>query len=247
MNEVAEHPAMTNSHVLIERAIEKGIAADELNKLLDFAERCERNAAVKAFNIAMNKCQAEMPVVVRCKNNTATGSKYAPLEAVNERIKETYTRNGFSLSFSEEPCDKPDIVRVVCQVMHSAGHVVLHKGEYGLDVAGMKGTANKTPVQGRVSTMTYGKRDLTCAIFNVVIADTDTDGNAVDPMLNDKQLAEIKGMIDECLLAGTGDFVPAFLKWLNVPSVDYLRQTQFGLAMNELYRKKSAAIKAKGK
>jgi hypothetical protein len=90
-------------------------------------------------------------------------------------LRPIYTRNGFCLSFNSEPVEGPN-VRVICGVSHDAGHSKTFQLEAALDMAGPQGKANKTPLHGLGSSVSYLRRYLTCMIFHVVFANDDNDG-----------------------------------------------------------------------
>ena len=60
---------------------------------------------------------------------------------------------------------------------HSGGHSTTRSLDAVLDVAGPKGTINKTPLHGLGSAVSYLQRYLTRMIFNVVLRNEDNDGN----------------------------------------------------------------------
>lgn len=195
---------------LVQAAIERNMGADELGKLVALAERMEANRAAAAFNGAMNRCQERLPKIVRNKDNTQTRSRYADLEAINRAIVPVYTSEGLSLSFGEDECKVPGHVRIVCDVAHVGGHTKRYFGDFALDGAGFKGTANKTDVQAKGSTLAYGRRYLECLIFNLTIADEDRDGAPPDlGKITAEQVKELRDLIEEKQAN-----LPSFLTWL---------------------------------
>jgi hypothetical protein len=83
----------------------------------------------------------------------------------------------------------------VCEVSHSLGHTKRFHLEAAPDTIGPKGTANKTPLHGLGSTVSYLRRYLTCMIFNVVVRSEDNDGNrrtaAHDGRIGEAQVQEL--------------------------------------------------------
>jgi ERF superfamily len=233
----APQPASVNPLALIQTAIDKGVDAEQLSKLMDLQERFERNQAEKAFAYAMNRCQEKMPAVVRNQLNTHTQKMYANLEAVNTAIKPIYTAEGFSLSFGEDESKVADSVRIYVDVIHTGGLTRRHFGDFPLDGAGAKGGTNKTGIQSKGSTISYGRRYLTLMIFNVTVADEDTDGNPAGDTINRGQLEELHDLLENCTRAGVPVAMPAFLKWLGVDNLQDLPQREMGRATYELKRK----------
>lgn len=148
----------------------------KLETLLRMQREIVADDARLRFNQAMSCVQAEMQPVVRDAENSETRSRYARLETIDAVIRPIYTRHGLCLSFNEVPVERPSI-RVSCDVAHSAGHSAIYFLEAVLDVAGPRGTVNKTPLHGLGSAVSYLQRYLTRMIFNVVLCNEDNDGN----------------------------------------------------------------------
>lgn len=149
---------------------------EKLESLLRIQREIVADDARLQFNRAMSQAQGEMQPVVRDATNSQTNSKYARLETIDVAIRPIYTRHGFLLSFNSEPIEGPN-ERIVCEVSHTAGHTKRYQLEAGLDTAGARGNANKTPLHGLASTVSYLRRYLTTMVFNVVLANEDNDGN----------------------------------------------------------------------
>lgn len=220
---------------LISAAIEKGLGADELGKLLDLETRFHATRAERAFNVAMHAAQGDMPVVVRDAVNTFTQKAYARLENVQRAIKPVYAKNGFALNFSEGKSDRPNCIRVVCEVRHVAGHCQTYWMDGEPDVSGSKGGGNKTQVQGVGSTVSYLRRYLVLSIFNVTVADEDDDG--VGTRVAPDHVKRINDELAKCEKAGIAIDYKRFLAWLGVESLDQLPLTRFEVAVNELGRR----------
>lgn len=194
-----------NPFPLLDKMIEKGQDPVALGKMMDLAERWKAARAVEEFSQAMRACQAEMPLVVKDAENTHTRSRYARLEEVNRVIKPAYTKHGFSVSFGELQDAPAGMVRILADVRHAGGHSAPYRVDMPLDGVGSQGKPNAmNPVQARGSTISYAKRYLLCMIFNVTIADEDTDGNGGgdDPVLTVKQIETINELISDLREAG---------------------------------------------
>lgn len=171
---------------VIERAArDPNIDIDKMERLLAMQERIfDRNAAAD-YNAAMAACQAEMPQIVPRSNNSQTNSLYAALEEIDRIARPVYTKHGFALSFGTADCPIQSYYRQTCKVSHRGGHSEERQADLPIDTVGIKGTPNKTGVQGFGSTMTYGQRYITKLVFNIVIGGLDDDGNSGgDPVTN---------------------------------------------------------------
>jgi hypothetical protein len=152
------------------------INVDKLEVLLRMQRDIVANDARLQFNRAMSAAQAEMQPIVRDASNDQTKSRYARLETIDAAIRPIYTRHGFCLSFNSEAIDGPN-ERIVCEVSHVAGHSKTYHLDAALDTAGPQGKANKTPLHGLGSLISYLRRYLLCMIWNVIPRGEDTDGN----------------------------------------------------------------------
>jgi ERF superfamily protein len=139
------------------------------------------------FARAMSAAQGQMQAVVRDAANDQTRSKYARLETIDAAIRPIYVRNGFCLEFNSEPIDGPK-ERIVCEVSHAAGHAKKFQLDAAPDTAGPQGNANKTPLHGLGSTVSYLRRYLTCMVFNIVLTSDDNDGNRNRPVNDDGEV-----------------------------------------------------------
>jgi hypothetical protein len=203
---------------LIEQALSNGLRADELTKLFDLQERWERNQAVQAFNIALNECQADLPRVVKDRENTHTRSRYATLEAVNTAVMPVFAKHGFSISFNEDECSVADSIKLSATVRHSGGHSETFSTVVPLDGVGIKGNANKTATQSKGSTIAYGRRYLMLMIGNINVAEEDDDGNSSSATLTEEQVAFLQGIVDQCEAAGDPLHRGRFFQMFNLPA-----------------------------
>ncbi len=205
---------------LIQMAIDKDLDVSKLERLLDMQKSWQADIALKAYADAMNICQQEMPVVVRDKKNESTGSLFARLETVAMAMRPVYTKNGFSLDFTEADSPIEGHRRIVCEVTHVGGHKKQFHLDSKIDDVGAKGTVNKTQVQGLGSMVSYLRRYLTLMIFNVVVSDEDNDGNSAEPTLSEEQLVILRTKFHDHFSLGIGNFPTVedleakFVTWL---------------------------------
>ncbi len=169
----------SNQHPLpmLQSMIDTGSDPESLRQMMELAERWRANEAKESYNRAMTKCQGAMTSVVRTKQNTQTNSKYATLENIHVQCRPIWTGAGFTLSFGEKKHDQDGWVRMVCTVRHDDGHSEEFERSGPMDDVGMKGNPTKTGIQGVASAGSYLIRYLICGVFDIVIADTDHDGN----------------------------------------------------------------------
>ncbi len=184
---------------MVERlASNPDVDADKLDKLVSIQMRILDRQAEAAFNAAMARVQAKLPIVLQDAQNKQTGSRYARHEAISIAIKPIYTAEGFSTSFSQADSPREDHIRVNGTLRHTEGHSALYFVDLPIDDRGIKGQVNKTPLHAAGSTFSYGRRYLTCMMFDVATGD-DNDGNVCEAdaeVLSQQQLVELQ---DEAL------------------------------------------------
>jgi hypothetical protein len=249
MNDIAIKTEVASSPLaIIDRALNQGVAPEQLGQLLDLQERWTRERRREAYNRDMCQCQAELPTVLKTANNPHTRSKFARLEDLIQAMKPVYTRFGFSLSFGVEDCPIPEHVRIVCHVMHRDGHVEIFRADIPLDGAGAKGgksSMNSTQATG--STYTYGQRYLIRMIFNCAIADEDNDGNWRSDHIGADQIQQINILMDKCREAGNPVDFDKFLSVFKIQGLERLPTQRFDEAIRLLNLKLTSAAKTEPK
>ncbi len=188
-------------------------------------EELARQAQI-AFNVAMKAAQEEMPQIVRDAMNKQTHSPYARYETISDAMQPVITKHGFALTFGEEDSPKPDCLRIICDVLHEAGHVKRYHADLPIDGTGMKGNPNKSPVHAFSSTFSYGRRNLKLMIFDVAMkGEPESYQTANDnSSISKEQEDHIRS-----LLKSSGTSVDRLCRWLKVkapadiPAAQYQR------------------------
>lgn len=150
---------------------------EKMERLIALQERREAAQAKQAFYAAMAAAQNAMKPIAQNAENKHTKSRYATLEAVNFAIQPVIAEHGFSLSFGEGETNKNDHYRIVATIRHINGHAEQEHMDVPADGAGAKGNSNKNATQAFGSSVTYARRYLTMAIFNLSITGEDDDGD----------------------------------------------------------------------
>jgi len=228
---------------IIERAArDPNVDLDKMERLMAMRERELSRVAQLEFNKAMAAAQAEMKPVVRDADNKQTNSTYARYETISEAIQPVVTKHGFSLTFSEGKPEKDNCIRIVCDVMHTAGHTKQYYADVPFDNVGMKGNANKTNTHAYGSTKSYGRRYLKLDIFDIALKNEDDDGqSAGEPVretINEEQLAIIRRLIEE-----TDSDVEKFCKLGKIEALPDMLASQFDSAVRMLEQKKARMAK----
>lgn len=163
---------------MLRLAIDKGAPIETIERLVALQEKMLARQAEIAFNEALNRVQAKILRVAPDLDNKQTGSKYASYAAIDRVIRPVYTEEGFSLSFSEEDCPKPEHVRIVCFVSKGA-HTRQYRKDMPADGKGAKGGDVMTKTHAAAAADSYAKRYLVKDVFNIAIGQDDNDGNTV--------------------------------------------------------------------
>jgi hypothetical protein len=199
-------PPADNMVSMIERvAMNPELPIERLEQMLAMKERMEDRAredeerhARKAFYAALAQAQADIPVVLKNKNNSHTKSKYADLAAIERDAMPVIRRHGFSVSANSIAGADKGFQRVRFRVAHEAGHVEDVEDDFPLDGAGAQGNSNKTALHAKGSTTTYARRYMVTSFFN--IATSDDDGNAGGgsaARITEKQFRELRDLIEQ--------------------------------------------------
>jgi hypothetical protein len=220
---------------LIETAIREHVDADTLGKLVELDQFLRRQRAEEAYSAAMHACQQEMPIIVKDGVNKKTQSKFPTLENVKRNAKPIYTKHGFTIQFHEEDSHLPNHKRTVADCRHVAGHCVKYRIDLPVDGIGPQGNpiGGMNVVQGSISSLSgYGQRVLTCMIFDLTIAETDTDGNRPHESIGEEEIAMLKELIES-----TDTDLKRFLDWCAIDSLKEMSRDFFPAAINQLKRK----------
>jgi len=162
----------------IERlASNPSVDVEKIKQMVEIQEHLLDRTAEQAFNAAMMRAQSKIELVVAKEYNEQTQSKYANLKAVLIQSKPVYTAEGFSLMFYEGETEKEGHKRVCVDIMHEQGCTKKRHGDFAIQTTGIAGKAMMTQIHGEGSAFSYGRRYLTCMIFNIPTGDDD-DGNA---------------------------------------------------------------------
>lgn len=156
-------------------AIEKGI---DLKELVELHERLKRSAAEEAFNEAIQRFQADCPVVDHDQAATVRSSKgegssysytFASLPHIVKTIKPLLKECGLSYSFDSKV--EKGLITVTCTIHHVMGHKRTSTFE-----AAASGAPGMSDIQKYASTITYGQRYALKLGLGLMTVDTDDDG-----------------------------------------------------------------------
>lgn len=151
---MTDKPASEGAAMLsmIERAArDPNVDVDKFERLMLMKERVEKEAARKAFNVAIANAKAEMPQIVR----NAEGHnkmRYADFSAIARSIDHILAKHGLSYRFRTNQPDKATI-SVTCIISHTGGYCEENTLSGGPDKSGAK-----NDIQAVGSTLQYLQR-----------------------------------------------------------------------------------------
>ncbi len=176
MNEITTAEVISPVERIIQ-AVGPGQDLDKLRQIFELQKDWEANEARKMFTKSFAIAQANILPVVKKKYNSQTKSKYSDLSDVIETAQPIYTKEGFSVTFDEGDSPKENHIRVLADVIHSAGYTKQYHYDVPMDGKGLRGNENMTAIHGKASSTSYGRRYLMCMIWN--IPTSDNDGNTM--------------------------------------------------------------------
>ena len=206
------------------------VDVSKMQALLDLKQRVDQQNAEIAFNQALTRLQPRLPRV-RKNGEIDLGRggkplKFARYEDIDAAIRPLLTAEGFSLSFSSEPCASG--VLMTCTLSHVMGHSKRSTMQLPADQG-----PGRNSLQAIGSSHSYGKRYLVCDMLNIVCDGADDDGNAA-VALTDEQYEKLATMFDAL---ATGEDKARFLKYMNVGTVEAIRASDYQKAVSALAAK----------
>ncbi len=228
---LAESNGVSNPHVLIKAAIDRGVLPDHLGKLMDLAERWERNRAADRFATAITAFQRECPQIEKKKAGGETkGGKvaymFAPYEEIMRVAGPIMARHEIVATFT---CERSDIgITITCRI-----RVGTHQEVTTLPMPIPRGNQLVNESQLMAQAVAYGKRYALSAALNIVTCDEDNDGIKCLDTLIASEVADLrtamkaKNMPEE-----------AFLRWAGVDSIEQIERRHFPKCVDTINRSK---------
>lgn len=211
---VADNPAFDN---------------ERLAMLIHLKRDMDYSVARERFNTALSAAQAEIATATKNANNSLLRSRYADYASISKVVSPIIEKYKFAVSFRTEQPVADGFIKLTCIV--SLG---IYEKEYSLelplDLAGIKGNANKSPLQAHGSAISYARRYLKTLVFDVITVDDDDDGNpSSEPLINREQAETINRMLIERNID-----MKAFLRFYRVDAIHELRASQYNNAIEKI-------------
>lgn len=215
---------------LIERAMDKGMGVEIIEKMIELQERTEASNARRAFNIAMAAAKRELPEIeknrhVSYKNKSGDKTDYwhEDLAGIAKQIDPILAAHGLSYRFRTK--QEGGVIRVTCIVSHELGHHEETALEGSPDASG-----GKNSIQAVGSAVTYLQRYTLKAALGLSSARDDDAQCAEGPTtISAEQFIQIRDRIAE---AGLSDEIVC--KAEKIPSLEQMPADMFDRVMSRL-------------
>ena len=163
---------------LISQAVDKGLAVEQMERLLAMRDRVMAERARAAFVQSMADFQANCPVIEKTKKVLNADGKsvrymYAPMDSIVRQIQKPVADAGLSYRF--ETVQEKDVqeIKAICHVTHVLGHT--ESSYFSVPIGDNK---FMTSPQAFASALTFAKRYALLNALGISTGDEDTD--AVD-------------------------------------------------------------------
>lgn len=219
-------PAPSTPMEMLANAIEKGMAPDTIDKLLVLADRWDKMNARKAFDVAIAKAKAEIPVIA--KNRTGHNEKrYADFAAVARVVDPIISKHGLSYRFRTVQAER---ISVTCVLSHEAGHFEETTLSALADASG-----SKNAIQAIGSTLTYLQRYSLVQALGLAASDDD-DGKSSGGAITEEQVGELRSLIVEVAAD-----IAKFCAFMKVERIEDIAQRDFDKAKRALEGRRTKA------
>lgn len=216
-------------------AANPGVPVERIEQLFNLHVRIQAEENRRAYSAAMAETQRKMTPVVAKATNPQTRSKYATFDALDAMLRPIYSQNGFAISYNTET-PASEVLRVIAYVTHTSGYEREFRIDMPADGKGAKGGDVMTKTHATGSALTYGKRYLLGAIFNIATT-RDDDGNVANGGLITPEQAEELAK----LITATKTDIHKFLEIGGLESLSDMPANKFPSAKAMLLKKKERA------
>lgn len=212
-------PALASSPMeLLSRALERGADLAMVEKLMDLAERQERNLAKKAFDAAVAEAKKEIPVI-KANASGHNEKRYADQGAFASVVDPIIAKHG--LSYRYRANQSANMVEVTCVLSHRDGYSEETTLSSAPDSSG-----GKNSIQAIGSALTYLQRySLKLALGLAASKDDDGKSASGDAPITEEQLTTLRQKIDD-----TNADTAKLCETLKIDALPDLLQSQFARA-----------------
>lgn len=231
---------------VLQAAVQNGVSAEGLEKITDLYLKLDAVRAQREYAAAMAAFQSECPIIAKTstakfatKSGGQAGYSYAELDEIAKTIRAACSRHGLSYSWDNAIDTAKGMLRCVCKVRHTGGHVESASFESPIE-----GQSLMSSAQRGAATLTYAKRQALIQALGLIAGDPDPDDHAptpppgAEPWINEHQVANL-----DALLTEVNADRKKFLEVMGVTSIKDIPASEFqkAIRMCEEKRRRGAA------
>ena len=231
-------------NAIIMAAIQKNYDPAFIEKMMDLAERNEKNVARKAYFAAVSDFKENIPTVLKDKINSQTGnSPYSSVGNLLGTVNPELARYDLSVNFKIKDSEDFKFMTISGILSHAMGHSEETSMTFEVETTGAKGGQVMTKTHARMSALTYGMKATFGAVVGIAAVDSihDDDGNAAgatEDLITEDQAANIETMVTDLisakLIKDEADFVSRLKRLFKKDKVDDLTGKQADTLIKKL-------------
>lgn len=221
----------TMLEVIADASRSKDVDVPKMKELREMWNDEKALMARQSFIAALREVQIKLTPILKDSKNPHTQSKFATLAKISKVVDPILHEHGFGLTYGMADSPIENHYRITADLMHVDGHIKPYLVDLPADIAGPKGTANKSATQGVGSTISYGRRYLKTMIVDVPLADEDDDGSGAKT-ITEKQVGELTKMCEKAQIT-KDQFCQAF----SVSEYEHLPAKRFDEAKKRIQTK----------
>lgn len=229
---------------LLDKAMDKGVPVEALEKLQAMLERVSDRAAAREFADALARFQELCPPIVknaRASFATQGGGKmeyrYAELDHIARTIRPHLKACGLSYSWNSK-MDGATTMIVRCTLRHVNGHQEASDFPVPTETKAAMSSAQK-----HGAALTYARRQSLVQVLGITTSETDTDAANPTPITQD-QADDLRALIQEVAPAKVAAVTKRLLKFAKAERLEEIPAAQLASVMNAL--KEYGAAKVDG-
>jgi hypothetical protein len=236
-------PAQAQQTDLVLIALQNKYDPAIIEKMMELAERNQKNIARQEYYEAMADFKAEAPPVKKDKINPRFGTPYTSIGCLLDTFNPYLGKHGLSISF---PFESQDLTQGkmtgTVRLAHKRGYFEENSITLPIDKAATgkeSGQKSRNDIQDIKSTFTYIRSILAEGVLGVAgtEATVDDDGNSagkVKGFITEAQAAEIDKLVTE-----SGADAASFMGWLGVDKYNDIPVKKYKEAVTFLKAKKA--------
>lgn len=235
----ARTEAVDSIGMMLAAAIDKGMDASSIERLVAVYERMEEKKAEREFNEALAAFQAECPVILKktqiefpTKSGARFTSRFAEMDDIVEHTRPLREKYGFSFSFHREITEND--VKVSCIIRHRGGHQTITPFQVPIDKSNKLSDAHA--IAGAV---TFCERYAFRGGFGVTTGMPDNDGKSfTGGTITEEQQKTLQALIDE-----VKPMMEQFWSYCKVEKLEDLPARDFARVQRALMDKRKGGAK----